>query len=1012
MQVQKRRIVVISVWMAFLVAGFLLPQFVFAQADATSGHIVGQVLDPSGGAVAGAEVTIRNIGTNYSRATATDAAGRYAVGPVPLGTYEVTAKPANLEPSTQQVYVSLGGRATANFDLGIQAVSESINVVADAPAVIEPGQSFSKAVLTDLQLRNLPSPGRRVRQMFLLTPTTQIEPECGGFSIAGQKGVYTSFNVDGGDYTSSHFCGHVEMGLNYTLEALEEFQVLRSTFSAEFGRSTGGIINLATKSGTNQFHGSGFYLSRSDGLTKRDVFDREQIGLGNQFGGSVGGPIKSDRTFFFSAAEFQRNTKPVQVLYDQLDVQGLRSSEGAQALLSVAPEDSLTAVSQFQSIINRIDHALNDDNRLTGRFDFTRSKVTSTVGSFINTNGLGADSVTNRDVTNSSPTSNRTNVTGVAQLNTVISPRTINEFRAALQREYRPWDPGSTPEVTVRNGSPVQTVAIYGAQGTGLSYGNVGYKFTDKRYQFVDNFSVVTGAHTMKLGVDANLVFGETLFNPGFNGTYRFDSLASYLARQPAQYDQFAGSGSIDSRKHQIAFYLQDEWRALPGLTISPGFRYEMALMPHYLEPTAPANRAPQATEIPSDKGMYGPRLGLAWDVNQDAKTVLRAAGGIFYAPPYLAVFEQAMVNNGGNPELSSRVTLNGNSAIASAFQNVGVALDANTPLGQLPTLNTSQLNQISDPAGRLTQSTAVYFFDPNYRMARSVQFRAALERQIADRISASVDYTHIAVSRMDRIRDVNLPLPTVDATGRPVFTPGSSVSLNSLRPDPRFGPIYITESSARSLYRSMTSTLSIRRQSYVLDASYTLGFLKSHDDHENGGFSSPFYVNAFNLDNEYGWSNIDQRHQFMANNVFFLPAGFQFSSMMRFNSGRPFSARTGSDSNRDGIVTDRALLDGSVVDRNTFRNTGYADVSMRVQKNFTLPNEKGTLSFSAEIFNLLDFDNVEISSANQTYGSDLSVPSTNANFGRTQDANGNYLSGSTLRTSPFQVQLGVRFEF
>ena len=170
--------------------------------------------------------------------------------------------------------------------------------------------------------------------------------------------------------------------------------------------------------------------------------------------------------------------------------------------------------------------------------------------------------------------------------------------------------------------------------------------------------------------------------------------------------------------------------------------------------------------------------------------------------------------------------------------------------------------------------------------------------------------------------------------------------------------------------------------------------------------------MNAFNLDNEYGWSNIDQRHQFMANNVFFLPAGFQFSSMMRFNSGRPFSARTGSDSNRDGIVTDRPLLNGSVVDRNTFRNTGYADVSMRVQKNFPLPNEKGTLSFSAEIFNLLDFDNVEISSANQTYGSDLSVPSTNANFGRTQDANGNYLSGSTLRTSPFQVQLGVRFEF
>jgi hypothetical protein len=990
----------------------LLPQSLLAQADATNGHVVGQVLDPSGGAVVGAEVTVRNIGTNYTRATTTDEAGRYAVGPVPLGTYEVTVKPANLEPSSQQVYVSLGGRATANFDLGIQAVRESVNVVADAPAVIEPAQTFSKAVLTNLQLRNLPAPGRRVRQLFLLTPTTQIEPECGGFSIAGQKGVYTSLNVDGSDYTSSHFCGHVEMGPTITIEAMEEFQVLRSTFSAEFGRSTGGIINMATKSGTNRFHGTAFYLFRNDALTKRDVFDREQIGLGNQLGGSIGGPIRTDRTFFFSAGEIQRNSKPVQVLYDQLDVQGVRSSAGAQALLAVAPEDSLTAISQFQSFINRIDHAVNDTNRLTGRLDYTRSKVTSTAGSFINTNGLGADSVTNRDVANSSPTSNRTNVTGVAQLSTVVSPRTINEFRVALQREYRPWDPGSTPEVTVRNGSPIRTLAIYGAQGTGLSYGNVGYKFTDKRYQFVDNFSVVTGAHTLKMGVDANLVFGETVFNPGFNGTYRFDSLTSYLARQPAQYDQFAGSGTVDSRKHQIAFYLQDEWRALPGFTISPGFRYEMALMPNYLQPTVPANRAPQATEIPSDKRMFGPRLGMAWDVNQNSRTVLRAAAGVFYAPPYLAVFEQAVVSNGGNPELSSRVTLTGSSAIQNAFRNVGVTLDSNTPLENLPVLNTSQLNQLSDPASRLTQSTAVYFFDPDYRIARSVQLRAALEHQIADRISASIDYTQIAVSRMDRIRDVNLPLPTVDSSGRPVFTPSSSVSLNSLRPNPRFGPIYITESSARSLYRSMTTTLNIRRQRYVFDAAYTLGFLKSHDDHENGGFSSPFYMNAFDLDNEYGWSNIDQRHQFMANNVVFLPAGFELSSTMRFNSGRPFSPRTGSDSNRDGIVTDRPLLNGSEAERNTFRNRGYADVSLRVQKNFILPNEKGTLSFSGEFFNLLDFDNVEISSANQTYGNDLGAPTTNANFGKVKDSSGNYITGSTLRTSPFQVQLGVRFEF
>src|SRR5436190_16956398 len=240
----------------------------------------------------------------------------------------------------------------------MQTIRESIDVVADNTA-IEPSQTFSKAVLTDIQLRNLPANGRRIRNLFLLTPSTQIEPECGGFAISGQKGLFTNINVDGGDYTNTHWCGHVEFSPTFTIEALQEFQVLRSTFSAEFGRSTGGIINLATKSGTNQYHGSGFYLFRNDATTKLDPFKREQIGLGQQFGGSVGGPISTDRTFFFSAAEFQHNTKSVQVRYGQLDLLGLRSTPGAQALLSVAPEDQLTALSQSQSIVNRIDHQLN-----------------------------------------------------------------------------------------------------------------------------------------------------------------------------------------------------------------------------------------------------------------------------------------------------------------------------------------------------------------------------------------------------------------------------------------------------------------------------------------------------------------------------------------------------------------------------------------------------------------------------------------------------------------------------
>jgi hypothetical protein len=979
-----------------------LPQ-AWGQASGNSGQISGEVIDPSGLVVAGVEVSARNIDTNLSRTSTTDASGRYAIGPVPVGNYEVTAKPANMEAAMQKVYVSLGGRANATFNLGMQGVRESVDVRADAATIIEPAQTFSKAVLTEVQLQNIPAPGRRIKNLFLLTPTTQIEPECGGFSISGQKGVYTAFNVDGGDYTSSHFCGHVEMGPTVAVEAVKELQVLRSTFSAEFGRSTGGIVNLATKSGTNQFHGSGFYLARSEAMTKIDPFGREQIGMGNQFGASIGGPVRKDKTFFFSATEMQYNNKPVDVLYDQLDLQNLRSTPAAQTLLSIAPESEFDSRSELQSTVNRLDHSLNDNNNLTVRFDFTRNQINAVAGSFINTNGLGSASITNRDVRNAAPTSNRTNFTGMVQLTSVLSPRTVNEFRIGEASEFRPWDPGDGAEVTVNNAG--QTLAIYGAQGTGLSYGNVGYKFSDRRHQIVDNFSMISGAHTTKLGFDGNFVNSEVRFNPGYNGVYRFDSLQGYVDRTPGLYTQFAGSGVTTPHKHQIAFYLQDEWRVGRGLTLSPGFRYEMALLPDYEPATLPSRRF--ATEmIPDDKEMYGPRMGLAWDVRQNAKTVLRAAAGVFYAPPYITLWEQAIMFNGGNPELGKSVNLTNITDIRNAFNNAGINLST-AALDALPVLNADQLS-------RLPNSTAqVYFMEPDFKLARSFQYRVALEQQIANGWTASVDYTTINTTRMDRVRDTNLPAPVRDATGRPVYTPAATTSLNSLRPNPNFAQIYITESSARGFYRGFVASTSLRRSRYVIDASYTLGYNKGYDEHENGGVSAPFYENAFDLNNEYSWTQIDQRHQFASSAVFFLPKGIELSTVNRFNTGRPFSPRTGVDSNRDGNNNDRPLLNGYPVRRYTYRNTGFADSSLRVQKSFTLPNERGTLSFSTEFFNVLDFDNVEIGGAQQTYGNSLDVPSTNANFGRVRDAaTGNYITSSTLRTTPFQVQLGVRFQF
>ena len=979
-----------------------------AQTAANSGQIVGQAVDTTGAAIAGADIAARSVDTNLVRRATSDNAGRYALSGLPLGTYNVTATARGFEPRTAQAIVTLGGSARANFAMMIAGVSESVQVGA-RNASLEPTGTQGKAVLTDLQLQNLPAAGRRVRSLFLLTPSTQVEPECGGFAISGQKGLFTNINVDGGDYTNTHWCGHVEFSPTFSIEALQEFQVLRSTFSAEFGRSTGGIINMSTKSGTNLLRGTGFYLFRNDAMTKDDPFGRQAIGVGQQFGGSAGGAIRKDRTFFFVAPEVQLNTKPVQILYTALDAQNLRTSAAAQQLLAIAPEQQLNALSQSQSVVTRIDHHVADHHMLMGRFDYIRNRVTDNVGSVVMSQGLGADSITNRALSNQVLLTNRNDVTGMLQLSSVLSSRFINEARAQVTHEFRPWNTsGSGPEVTLRNAGA--TVAIYGPQATGLSYGNIGYRFSDVRYQFVDNLSFVTGAHTAKVGVDSNLVNGKTTFNPGSNGIYTFNTLADFAARKPFDYRQFGGSGSLDTTIQQLAFYVQDEWRVRPGLTISPGLRYEMAYLPDYLPPTVEANRFPLATAIPDDRDLLAPRLGLTWDPANNGKTVIRAAAGVFYASPYMPVFEQSMLSNGGNPELSSLViiptTTNAN-AVADAFRTFGIDL-ASANAGSLPVFTTAQLNQLAALDSRIGQT--VNYIDPAFRLPRAVHMRIALERQLARGIVASVDFTNINTSRIARVRNVNLTAPVPDATGRPVYT--------AARPyGPQFGIVQVTEPTAHSNYHGMTASLSAKRRLVAFDVYYTLGYSRSQDDTERG-ISSVVFDDAYNLASEYSWSNIDQRHQVAANGIAYLPKQLEFSATLRANTGRPFTALVGADLNRDGVLRDRPLVGGEILPRNSFRNKGFSQVDIRIQRGIALGGARRA-TLSLELFNLLNSANVEIGSANMVYGAGtvlqngaLLTPAPPVTFGQVKDTNGNYLLNSTLRTAPFQAQLGVRFTF
>ncbi len=680
------------VTLGLVLLGFLAPPGgAHAQSAANSGQILGQLVDPSGAAVVGADVSIRNDATNYTRTLVTDREGRYLVPLVPLGVYEVTARAAGFAPGVQQVAVTLGSAITANFRLTLQAVSEQVQVSGRPPVNDSTGASGG-AVLTELQIRSLPSNGRQVEGLFVQAPGTQIEPMCKGFAISGQKGLYANVNVDGADYTSTFGCGlrgRSESGPTFSMEALSEFHVVRDMFSPEFGRSTGGLINMSTKSGTNAVHGSGFYLGRDRNLSTRDAMGMEALSRIQQAGGSLGGPIVRDRTFYFVAPEIQKARKPVQVMYPVLDSQNLRGTTLAQALLAAAPEEEISAISNSGSWISRIDHRLSDNHSLFGRADVTGSRANNNPGSNYLSTGPSIESMTNRARSGQFVLETR-NYTGMAQLNSFLSNSRVNELRFQFARELRPRSTvGSGPEVTVWNAGEI--VGYYGPQASGLGFGNLGFASSDNRLQLADNYSIFHGSHAIKAGFDYSRITGNIVFNPGSNATYLFASLADYLARKPTQYQQFIGSGELDMTMNLLAVYVQDEWRPARGLTITPGFRYEAQFNPDYLAPSEPGRRAPMATAIPDDTKMLAPRIGVAWDIGDDNKTVLRAGSGLFYAPTHMGLLAQSILFNGGNPELASRIVVTNAADLAGAFAATGVNL-ATAPLGQMPVFTPEQV--------------------------------------------------------------------------------------------------------------------------------------------------------------------------------------------------------------------------------------------------------------------------------------------------------------------------------
>ena len=687
----------------------------FAQSQVGGATLNGTVTDASGAAVPNAKVSVANTGTGLNRSTQTTDEGLYVFTGLPVGQYDLSVDAQGFKAAKRTaLQLEIGAAATIDVRLEVGSASETVSVVAEAP-VVETTRTSAASNVTEKAVENLPVNGRNFIDFTLLTPGVVRDVRGGDLSFAGQRGTSNTLLVDGAD-SNNLFFGQAtgRTGLRpyaFSEDAVQQFQVNTVGYPAEIGRAGGGAINVVTRSGTNQFHGSAFEFYRDRALNA-NTFVNNRTGARkgpyhfNQFGGTIGGPIKKDSLFFFFSYDGQRNTS------NQIIAPNTPPTGAALTALQKHMEPYVVGLKN-NVWLGKVDYNIGANDRLSVRYNASRYTG-------INQENASASSALEHTG------DNQVNTDNLAALYTrVISASAVWDARFNWLRDNEPgFANGTGPEVSIVGG------LIFGTNNFSPRYTNT------RGYQTVQTVSFVSGRHSFKFGADLNFLRADNYFPGFFAGGYVFPSYAAYLANTPSQYTQaFSATGTVAPASHpnvdEYAFYIQDNWRVSDRLTVNWGLRYDLF---DYAQPGTLNSNAQltgdglMTNRINVDKKNFGPRLGLAWRPFADDKTVVRAGYGIFYArTPGLA--------------LSTGILQNGIDVLT-------YTLTSNLPT--YPNILSSK------PAAGLAPPS-IYVFDPSFHAPRVQQYNLQIERQIAGAFAVTLGYLGVHALHLTRSRDINL---------------------------------------------------------------------------------------------------------------------------------------------------------------------------------------------------------------------------------------------------------------
>lgn len=1023
-----------------------------AQADANKAQIVGTVLDPGGAAVPGATVSARNVATGAFRETKTNSEGLYRLIALDAGAYELTVTAAGFaETKLTDVVLSVGSAITINPTMSVAGTATVIEV---GETMISDVQTSLAASVNSLAITNLPINGRRFQDFAVLMPTVQVTSATRNqLSFAGQRGIYSNVMLDGGDYNQPFF-GGIRGGersnniITVPQAAIQEFQVVPTGYTAEYGRSTGGIMNAITRSGANDLSGQAFFqarpreASRLNPIPQNLPTGRQKVRPSEtlyQFGGAVGGAIRKDRIFWLASAESQRADTPRQVLFPALV--GFTPTDANREAFNYfkSLEGPFTQDNRATAVLGRLDFNLSNGDRITLRFNWSDSveRNAVTVGGDINPFSNASLAQEGQEL--------NTIHNGAFQYTKLFGARAVNDFRFIGSAELRPRLANA-----LRPGLNVNLVGLDGTRSF------LPTTQSDKRWQFADALSLTVGKHNFKFGADYNYLTASQSF--GFNqfgfftigGGTVATNLQILSAGGPAgnrfdtttvSYSRQIGNTLAAFNMHQIAFFAQDNWRLARNFSLDFGMRYESQLNP---QPDAnnttlvnqvkgfpfPIGMTLDPTVIRNSRDQWMPRVGFAWTpFEEGGRTVVRGHFGVFYAATPLLSFAGPNNNFRTPPgDVSLALTSVGGRTVYQAFQAAGVDLNR-FPIGELPNIPVDVVQRAS--AFMITGSTTGAGRDPfigaglttmaaDFRNPRSVQSGLGFDTELARNFTVGLQLNLVNTVWLMRNRDFNLPAPRInpgDQSLRPNFGVRSVAGLpTQLRPISTLGAITVRDSSARSLYRAATIRADYRVRRFQFQGFYTLSENFSNDDSERdaGGFT---YTNSFNLRNEFGPSNLDFRHQWTSNAVYQMPWGFEVGAIYRYRTGFPLTPRTNGDENQDNVFNDRPFFaPGLEFPRNSFRNRSFQTFDLRVMKNFNF-TERQRLQLSIEFFNLFNAHNVVFAGQGNIYGPGL-LPNgvyapVDPRFMRLRGADGEYDALTTEQIGkPMQAQFGIRFFF